>query len=94
MGLGPGAGVFLLLVKGVLQVGDKAEFLPPNEEFPQQEMNTAAFIARRLEETFRVHLPDSERTYICIHLMGYNAFQAQMEEEQKAPENISAGPAG
>ena len=64
------------------------EFLPPNEEFPQQEMNTAAFIARRLEETFQVHLPDSERTYICIHLMGYNAFQAQMEEEQKAPENI------
>ena len=25
-----------------------------------------------------MHLPDSERTYICIHLMGYNAFQAQM----------------
>ena len=77
-------------VEGRLRHGHQIEkeFLPPNEEFPQQEMNTAAFIARRLEETFRVHLPDSERTYICIHLMGYNAFQAQMEEEQKAPENI------
>lgn len=66
----------------------KKEFLPPDGEFPQQEMNTAHFIARRLEETFRIRLPESECTYICIHLMGYNAFQAQIEEERKVPENI------
>lgn len=66
----------------------KKEFLPPDGEFPQQEMNTARFIARRLEETFHICLPESECTYICIHLMGYNAFQAQFEEERKVPENI------
>lgn len=66
----------------------KKEFLPPDGEFPQQEMNTARFIAKRLEETFQISLPESECTYICIHLMGYNAFQAQLEEERKVPEKV------
>lgn len=66
----------------------KKEFLPPDGEFPQQEMNTARFIAKRLEEVFRICLPESECTYICIHLMGYNAFQAQIEEERKVPEKV------
>ena len=64
------------------------EFLPPDGEFPQIEMSAARFIAGRLAETFQIQLPDSECTYICIHLMSYNAFQSQMEEERKVPENV------
>lgn len=64
------------------------EFLPPDGEFPQQEMNTARFIAGRLAETFQIRLPESECTYICIHLMSYNAFQSQIEKERKVPENV------
>ena len=64
------------------------EFLPPDGEFPQQEMNTARFIAGRLADAFRIRLPESECTYICIHLMSYNAFQSQIEEERKVPENV------
>lgn len=64
------------------------EFLPPDGEFPQLEMNTARFIARRLEETFSIRLPASECAYICIHLMSYNAFQEQSEAERRVPENI------
>lgn len=66
----------------------KKEFLPPDGEFPQLEMNTARFIAKRLEETFSIRLPVSECTYICIHLMSYNAFQEQSEAECRVPENI------
>lgn len=66
----------------------KKEFLPPDGEFPQLEMNTARFIAKRLEETFSILLPESECTYICIHLMSYNAFQEQSEAERRVPENI------
>lgn len=64
------------------------EFLPPDGEFPQLEMNTARFIAKRLEDTFSIRLPASECTYICIHLMSYNAFQEQSEAERRVPENI------
>lgn len=64
------------------------EFLPPDGEFPQLEMNTAQFIAKRLEETFSIRLPVSECTYICIHLMSYNAFREQSEAGQRVPENI------
>ena len=64
------------------------EFLPPDGEFPRQEMNTARFIAGRLAETFQIRLPESECTYICIHLMSYNAFQSQIEKERKVPENV------
>ena len=64
------------------------EFLPPDGEFPQQEMNTPRFIAGRLAETFQIRLPESECTYICIHLMSYNAFQSQIEKERKIPENV------
>lgn len=66
----------------------KKEFLPPEDEFPQAEMNTARFIAKRLEETFSIKLPESECTYICIHLMSYNAFQEQDARETSVPENI------
>lgn len=64
------------------------EFLPPDDDFPQLEMNTAHFIAKRLEDEFSIKLPESECKYICIHLIGYNAFRAQMESKPYVPENI------
>ncbi len=66
----------------------KKEFLPPDDEFPQPEMRTARFIAKRLEGTFSIRLPESECTYICIHLMSYNAFQEQNQAALQVPENI------
>ncbi|MEM1486338.1 PRD domain-containing protein [Oscillospiraceae bacterium PP1C4] len=60
----------------------KKEFLPPDGEFPQLEMNAASFIAARLESTFHVCIPDSETKYICIHLIGYNTFCAEQGVEQ------------
>ena len=66
----------------------KKEFLPPNEEFPQLEMNTALFIAKRLESMFSIKLPESECIYICIHLMSYNTFLDQPDGEYRMPENI------
>lgn len=64
------------------------EFRPPDDDFPQLEMNTARFIAKRLEEKFSIKLPESECKYICIHLISYNAFRAQMESKPHVPENI------
>ena len=64
------------------------EFMPPEGDFPQMEMNTSMFIAKRLEETFSIKLPDSECKYICIHLMSYNTFHEENENERRVPENI------
>lgn len=66
----------------------KKEFLPPDGEFPKLEMSTAYFIAKRLEKTFEIRFPESEKTYICIHLMGCNAFQELSDRENHVPENI------
>lgn len=68
----------------------KKEFLPPDGEFPHMEMNTAHFIASRLEDTFHIKLPELERIYICIHLMSYHAFQAQEDKQYNVPKNIEA----
>lgn len=64
------------------------EFLPPDGEFPSLEMHTAGFMARKLEKAFSVSLPESERIYICIHLMSYNAFPDMFGKNQPMPENI------
>lgn len=66
----------------------KKEFMPPEGDFPQMEMNTSMFIAKRLEKTFSIKLPDSECKYICIHLMSYNAFHEENENERRVPESI------
>lgn len=66
----------------------KKEFLPPDNDFPPQEINTARYIAECLESTFSVKLPEAERAYICIHLMSYNAFQEQNAAETSVPENV------
>lgn len=64
------------------------EFFPPEGEFPHLEMNTARFVAKRLEEVFSIQYPELECTYICIHLMSYNAFQEQHDAERRVPEQI------
>jgi len=50
------------------------EFAPPEEGLPAMEIKTAGFIAGQLQAAFGVELDDREKAYICIHLMGYNAF--------------------
>lgn len=64
------------------------EFLPPDGEFPYLEMHTADYIAKCLEQTFSIRLPESERAYICIHLMSYNAFPDMIGKDRRMPENI------
>lgn len=39
-------------------------------EFNTREADIAAYISNRIEEAFLIHVPDSERSYICIHIMG------------------------
>jgi transcriptional antiterminator len=64
------------------------EFLPPDGEFPQLEMQAATFIARRLGELFQVELPESEQVYICIHLMSFNTFQGAQDANRSMPWEI------
>lgn len=52
------------------------EFLPPDESYPELETKTAKYIAKRLNVVFNVNVDVSEIDYICIHLVGYNAFSA------------------
>lgn len=35
-----------------------------------READIAAYISNRIEEAFHIHVPDGERSYICIHIMG------------------------
>ena len=56
------------------------EFAPPDEEFPKLESQTAAYIAELLQREFGVRLDDKEKAYICIHIMGYNAFSMDTGE--------------
>lgn len=49
-------------------------FLPPEGEYEGLERKTAECIASMIEKAFDLEFPESERIYICIHLMSYNAF--------------------
>lgn len=49
-------------------------FLPPEAEYGGIERKTAEYVASKIEAEFRLVFPESERIYICIHLMSYNAF--------------------
>lgn len=42
----------------------------PESILEYKEGKIANYIAQRMESTFRIRIPDSERSYICIHLMG------------------------
>ncbi|QOX63768.1 PRD domain-containing protein [Anoxybacterium hadale] len=49
-------------------------FLPPEGEYGRLERSTADYIASRIEKEFSLSFPESERIYICMHLMSYNTF--------------------
>ncbi len=49
-------------------------FLPPEAEYGSLERNTAEYIATRIETEYNLEFPESERIYICMHLMSYNTF--------------------
>lgn len=49
-------------------------FLPPEAEYGGLERKTAEYVASKIEAEFKLEFPESERIYICIHLMSYNAF--------------------
>lgn len=64
-----------------------ADFAPPSEEFPQLEVKTAEYIAKQLEAEFNIRLDEREKAYVCIHLMGYNAF-SQDKGEISVPADV------
>ena len=65
------------------------EFMPPDdEEFPPFIMETADYISSRLETVFDIKVSDVERTYICIHLVGFNALSAKCPENSEIPKKI------
>ncbi len=49
-------------------------FLPPEAEYGGLERSTAEYIASRIEGEYNLAFPESERIYICMHLMSYNTF--------------------
>ena len=42
----------------------------PESVLEYKEGEIASYIAQQIEETFHTRVPESERAYICIHLMG------------------------
>jgi len=65
------------------------EFIPPEgEEFPVFAIETAEYIAGRLEEVFHIIVSDMEKTYICIHLVGFNALSAEQSATAEIPDKI------
>ncbi len=49
-------------------------FLPPEANYTGLERKTAEYIASGIEAEYSLEFPESERIYICIHLMSYNTF--------------------
>lgn len=49
-------------------------FLPPEGEYGGLERKTAEHMASMIEAKYNLKFPESERIYICIHLMSYNSF--------------------
>ena len=65
------------------------EFSPPDDEtYPAFVMETAEYIAKRLEAVFNIRVPEIEKTYICIHLVGFNALSAEQSANTEMPKKI------
>ena len=47
---------------------------PKIAEYGSLERDTAEYIATRIETEYNLEFPESERIYICMHLMSYNTF--------------------
>jgi len=65
------------------------EFNPPeDEEFPGFVIETTEHIVKRLETTFNIKLPEMEKTYICIHLVGFNALSTEHSSTSEIPKEV------
>ncbi|HWQ78524.1 MAG TPA: PRD domain-containing protein, partial [Anaerovoracaceae bacterium] len=60
-------------------------FLPPEAEYYGLERNTAEYVASGIEKEYNLEFPESERIYICMHLMSYNTFNSV---EKESPDDI------
>lgn len=65
-----------------------SEFLPPEETYPPLETRTAEYMAQRIKRVLGVSLPPSEQAYICIHLIGYNAFRVEQDWGLPFPQKV------
>ena len=65
------------------------EFYPPDdEEYPKLVAETAEYIAHCLESVFGIQVSDIERSYICIHLVGFNAVSPEYSAGAKIGKRI------
>jgi mannitol operon transcriptional antiterminator len=65
------------------------EFAPPEDEkFPDYITETADYIMKLLEDVFDVVVPDMEKAYICIHLIGFNALSVEQSAKGEMPTEI------
>lgn len=63
-------------------------FMPPDDEYGGLESKTSEYISTRLESEYKLKMPESERIYICIHLMSYNAFNYDNDTLKCIPKKI------
>ena len=67
------------------------EFYPPDdEEFPALVVETAEYIALCLESVFNIRVSNIERTYISIHLVGFNAISQDDSANVKIQKKIKS----
>jgi len=65
------------------------EFYPPDdEEFPPFVVETAEYISQCLESVFNISVSNIERTYISIHLVGFNAISPDDSTNVKIQKKI------
>lgn len=74
-----------------LKSGNKTEdnFCLQDNEFAFVR-ETAEFIAKQIEEMFDIKLPDTEITYICLHLMSYS-MNSYSKTEGQPPDGFENG---
>jgi len=66
----------------------KAFYPPDDEDYPELVIETAEYIAQCLETVFSIKVSDIERTYICIHLVGFNAISSEYSADTKIQRKI------
>ncbi|MCI6256382.1 MAG: PRD domain-containing protein [Clostridiales bacterium] len=80
------------MVISVLRISNgnyvSSEFLPPDESYPPLETKTAEYIAQRIKRVLHISLPPAEQSYICIHLIGYNAFRVEQDWGLPFPQKV------
>ena len=65
------------------------EFSPPiDEKFPDFIIETTKYIAKRLEFIFDIKVPEMEKTYICIHLVGFNALPEEHSDNAEISKEV------